>query len=91
MLSNNEVIISKLEVCELSGGGFFIARNDRYAHLSKDEALMVIANFIINKTDHHWLKSENQRKQEREKTRAIYDLNYEKDLRKTINNSEVKL
>lgn len=82
MLSNESVIVSKLEIYELSGGAFFVSRNDRYAHLSPDEALMVTANFIINKKDHHWLKSENQRKLETELREKNFRENYEKDIRK---------
>lgn len=83
MLSNQEVPVSKLEVIELSGGGFFVARNDRYAHLSADEALMVVAHFIIKKQDHHFLKSENQRIQEEEIRRKNYtEIRIEKDVRK---------
>ena len=64
MVSNNNVVISKLEVLELSGGGFFVAHNDRYAYLSTDEALMVVAHFMVTKQPHHWLKSKSQREQE---------------------------
>ena len=64
MLTNGNVVISKLEVLELSGGGFFVAHNDRYAYLSKDEALMVVAHFMVTKQPHHWLKSKSQREQE---------------------------
>lgn len=64
MVSNNNVVISKLEVLELSGAGFFVAHNDRYAYLSTDEALMAVAHFMITKQPHHWLKSKSQREQE---------------------------
>ena len=64
MASNNNVVISKLEVLELSGGGFFVAHNDRYGYLSTDEALMAVAHFMITKQPHHWLKSKSQREQE---------------------------
>lgn len=64
MISNKNVIISKIEVLELSGGGFFVAHNDRYGYLSTDEALMVVAHFMVTKQPHHWLKSKSQREQE---------------------------
>lgn len=64
MVSNNNVVVSKLEVLELSGGGFFVAHNDRYGYLSTDEALMVVAHFMVTKQPHHWLKSKSQREQE---------------------------
>ena len=86
MLSNNEIIISKMEILELSGCSYFVAHNDRYAYLSKDEALMVVAHFMVTKQDHHWLKSKNQREQEDEaalksfKERRLESS--EKDLRK---------
>ena len=64
MVSNNNIVISKLEVLELSGGGFFVAHNDRYAYLSTDEALMAVAHFMVTKQPHHWLKSKSQREQE---------------------------
>ena len=64
MVSNNNVVVSKLEVLELSGSGFFVAHNDRYGYLSTDEALMVVAHFMVTKQPHHWLKSKSQREQE---------------------------
>lgn len=64
MLSNENIPISKLEIIELSGGYIFVAHNDRYAYLSKDEALMVVAHFMVTKQPHHWLKSKSQREQE---------------------------
>ena len=64
MVSNNNVVISKLEVLELSGGGFFVAHNDRYGYLSTDEALMVVAHFMVTKQPHHFLRSKSQREQE---------------------------
>ena len=64
MASNNNVVISKLEVLELSGGGFFVAHNDRYGYLSTDEALMVVAHFMVTKQPHHFLRSKSQREQE---------------------------
>lgn len=92
MISNNDVIISKLEVYELSGGGYFVARNDRYAHLTKDEALMVVAHFMVTKQDHHWLKSKHQREQEEEARLKVFAQNrIETDLRKNkSNNSEIQ-
>ena len=70
--SNENIQISKLEVIELSGGAYFVAHNDRYAYLSKDEALMVVAHFMITKQDHHWLKSKHQREQEDETALKLF-------------------
>ena len=85
-LSNDNIQISKLEVIELSGGSYFVAHNDRYAYLSKDEALMVVAHFMITKQDHHWLKSKSQREQEDDAALKSFNErrfeSSEKDLRK---------
>lgn len=84
MLSNEEVVIGKVELLELSGGSFFVGHNDKYAILSPDEALMALAHFIIKKQAHGWLKSENQRIQEDEIRVKNLRGTIERDLRKQM-------
>lgn len=81
MLSDDDKIISKMEVIELSGGGFFVARGKKYAHLSKDEAMFAIATFLVKKEDHHWMKSKEERETENKMRMELSINRIEKDLR----------
>lgn len=69
-VSNKNAVIAKMEVMELAGGLYFVSRGDRYAYLTAEEALYTMARWIVEKKDHHYLKSENQRQQELEARRA---------------------
>ena len=83
MLSNDTIVIQKGEILELSGGSFQVCIGDKYADLSPDEALMVVATFIITKKPHQWLKSEGERKQESARRASILSEDIEKDLRRS--------